>query len=227
MTLETWVTTLYSALLATWEKVVGFLPELIGAIIILIIGWVVASGLGKLVERLIFFLKIDNLLRQVGVEQFLTRGNIRLNAGHFFGQLVYWFFIVVFLLAASDILGFDELSIFLNSVLSYIPNVIVAALILLAALIVANFVRGLIRASVMGAKLHAAKALGTIAWWGVTIFGLLAALLQLGIVPQVINTLITGLVAMLALAGGLAFGLGGKDHANQWISRLKDEMSHR
>ena len=227
MTLETWVATLYSALLATWEKVVGFLPELIAAIIVLIIGWIVASGLGKLVERLIFVLKIDTLLRQVGAEQFLARGNIRLNAGHFFGQLVYWFFIVVFLLAASDILGFEELSIFLNSVLGYIPNVIVAALILLAALVVANFVRGLIRASVMGAKLHSAKALGTIAWWGVTIFGLLAALLQLGVVPQVINTLITGLVAMLALAGGLAFGLGGKDHANQWIGRLKDEMSHR
>src|SRR3989344_9341546 len=130
MTLETWVTTLYSALLATWEKVVGFLPELIAAIIVLIIGWIVASGLGKLVERLIFVLKIDTLLRQVGAEQFLARGNIRLNAGHFFGQLVYWFFIVVFLLAASDILGFASLSSFLKDVLNYIPKAIVAALIL-------------------------------------------------------------------------------------------------
>ena len=145
----------------------------------------------------------------------------------FLGQVVYWFFIVVFLLAASDILGFVSLSAFLKDVLSYIPSVIVAALILLAALVVANFLRDLIRASVMGARLHAAKSLGAIAWWGVTIFGFLTALTQLGVAVEVINTLITGLVAMLALAGGLAFGLGGKEHAAQWLSHLRDEMSHR
>ena len=227
MNVQTWVTTLADALNRTWVTVLGFLPELIGAIIVLIIGFIVASGLGRLVERLTFYLKLDNLLRQAGVEAFLSRGNTRLNSGHFLGQLVYWFFIVVFLLAASDILGFSALSGFLQDVLNYIPHVIVAVLILLAAFVVGNFVRGLIKASVMGAKLHSARALGTIAWWGVVIFGLLTALIQLGVAVQVINTLITGLVAMLALAGGLAFGLGGKEQASQWLARLKDEMTHR
>lgn len=204
----------------------GFLPELIGALIVIIIGLIVAAGLGRLVERIIFYLKIDSILRQAGIDGFLQRGGIRLNSGHFLGQLVYWFFIVVFVLAASDILGFTALSGFLNDVLNYLPNVVVAALIFLAAVVVANFARGLVRSSVMGARLHAAKTLGTLAWWSVVIFGFLTALTQLGVAVQVINTLITGLVAMLALAGGLAFGLGGKEHANQWLSRMKEEIGN-
>lgn len=227
MTIQNLVDTLARALQDLWAQVIGFLPNLVGAIIILIIGAIVATGLEKLVERIIYYLKLDALLRQLGVETYLERGNVKLNAGHFFGQIVYWFFMLVFFLAASDILHFTALSGFIKDVLNYIPNVIVAALILLAALVVAHFLRGLIRTSIMGARLHSAKTLGAIAWWGVVIFGFLTALTQLGVAVQIINTLITGLVAMLALAGGLAFGLGGKDHASQWLSRLRDELNHR
>ena len=227
MTVQGWIETLASSLRELWLKVTDFLPELIGALIVLIIGLIVAAGLGKLVERIIYYLRLDTLMKQAGLEAYLQRANIRLNAGHFLGQLVYWFFIVVFLLAASDILGFTALSTFLKDVLNYIPSVIVAALILLTSLVVANFLRGLIKASVMGAKLHAARTLGTIAWWGMVVFGFLTALVQLGVAVQIINTLITGLVAMLALAGGLAFGLGGRDHASQWLSKIKEEIDHR
>jgi hypothetical protein len=227
MSIQAWVDTLALSLQDVWFQVSGFLPELIGALIIVIVGIIVASGLAKLVERIVFHLKVDTVLRQVGLENYLERGSIHLNAGHFLGQLVYWFFIVVFLLAASDVLNFDALSGFLREILNYIPRVIVATVILLIAFVGANFVRGLVRASVMGARLHSAKTLGTVAWWGITIFGFLAALVQLGVAVQIINTLITGLIAMLALAGGLAFGLGGKEHANQWIARMKDEMGHR
>lgn len=227
MLVQTWVDTLAGSLGQLWGKVASFLPDLVGALIVLVIGLIVAAGLEKLVERVIYYLRLDSLLKQVGIEAFLSRGNIRLNAGHFLGQLVYWFFIIVFLVAASDILGFTALSAFLTDVLNYIPSVIVAALILLASFVVANFLRGLIRASVMGARLHAARTLGTIAWWGIVVFGFLTALVQLGVAVQIINTLITGLVAMLALAGGLAFGLGGKEHANAWLSKIKEELNHK
>ena len=227
MTVQNWFDILAGSLRDLWTQVAGFLPELIGAIVVLIVGMIVAAGLDRLVERIIYYLKLDILMRQVGLEAFLQRGNIKLNTGHFLGKLVYWFFIIVFFLAASDILGFTALSSFLKDVLNYIPSVIVAALILLVSFVVANFLKGLIRASVMGARLHAAKTLGQIAWWGVIVFGFLTALVQLGVAVQIINTLITGLVAMLALAGGLAFGLGGKDHANQWLSKMRDELNHR
>ncbi len=227
MTVQTWIDTLARSLQDLWLQVIGFLPNLIGAIIVIVIGAIVATGLERLVERVIYYLKLDTLLRQLGVESYLDRANVRLNAGHFLGQVVYWFFILVFLLAASDILNFTALSGFIQDVLNYIPNVIIAALILLASLVVAHFLRGLIRTSVMGARLHAAKTLGTIAWWGVVVFGFLTALTQLGVAVQIINTLITGLVAMLAIAGGLAFGLGGKEHASDWLTKMREELNHR
>jgi hypothetical protein len=227
MTIQTWVDTLAVSLQNMWLQVASFLPQLIGAIIILIIGLIVAAGLEKLIERIVYHAKVDSLLRQVGMEGFMQRAGMRLNAGYFLGQLVYWFFMVVFLLAASDILGFLSLSSFLKDVLNYMPRAIIAALILLASIVAANFVRGLVRSSIMGAKLHAGRTLGLVAWWGIVVFGFLTALVQLGVAVEVINTLITGLVAMLAIAGGLAFGLGGRDLAGQWLTRMRDEMNHR
>lgn len=227
MVIESWLNVLRASLQNLWLTVANFLPSLIGALVVFIIGLIVAAVLDRIVERLVYYLKLDALLRKLGLEQVLNRANMKLNSGHFLGKLVYWFFFVAFLLAASDILGFFTLSNFLRDVLNYVPNVLVAVLILLAALILANFLRGLVRASVMSANLHNAKALGAIAWWVVIIFGFLTALVQLGVAVSIINTLITGLIAMLALAGGLAFGLGGKDYASQMLQAVKDELDHK
>lgn len=205
-----------------WFGFVGVIGNIIGALVVLIIGLIVAAGLGTLVERIIVFIRLDKALTSLGLHEYFNRAGISLNSGRFFGKLVYWFFVVVFLLAASDILGFYSLSAFLKDTLMYVPNIIIAILILLAALVVANFLRKLIRVSVKGANLHAAKFLGTVTWWAVVIFGILTALTQLGIAVSIINSLITGFVAMLAIAGGLAFGLGGKDYAAHLIGKLRD-----
>ena len=126
------------------------------------------------------------------------------------------------MLAASDILGFYSLSNFLKEVLLYIPNVIVAVLIMLAAVVIANALRHVVRASVKGAQLHASNFLGSLTWWAMVVFGFLAALSQLGIATAIVNSIVTGFVAMLALAGGIAFGLGGKDYAASLVNRLRE-----
>ncbi|KKQ21321.1 hypothetical protein A2999_01280 [Candidatus Wolfebacteria bacterium RIFCSPLOWO2_01_FULL_38_11] len=213
-----------NSLLNVWGGVIGFLPFLIGALIVLIVGLIVAAGLGSLVERVINIAKVDNLLRRLGLETYFERAGIRVNAGKFFGALVYWFLVIVFILAAADILKLEGLSQFLRQVVSYIPQIIVAALIMLATVIVANALKSVVKASVMGAKLHASGFLAALAWYATVIFGFVAALIQLGIAPMLLNTLITGLVAMLALAGGIAFGLGGKDYASSLINRFKEKL---
>ena len=147
-----------------------------------------------------------------------------LNSGKFFGSLVYWFFVIVFVLAAADTVGLRGLSQFLGEVVAYIPNIIVAALIMLVTALVASALRTAVSSSVMSAKLHASKFLGTLVWWAVVVFGFISALIQLGIAPMLLNTLITGLVAMLALAGGIAFGLGGKDYAAYLLNKLKERV---
>ena len=227
MVIESWLNVLRASLQNLWLTVANFLPSLLGALVVLIVGLIVAAVLDRIVERMVYYLKLDALLRKLGLEQVVHRANMKLDSGHFLGRLVYWFFVLAFLLAASDILGFFTLSNFLRDVLTYVPNVLVAVLILLAALVLANFLRGLVRASVMSANLHNATGLGAVAWWVVVIFGFLTALVQLGVAVSIINTLITGLIAMMALAGGLAFGLGGKDYASEMLKSVKDELDHK
>jgi len=222
-----WVGIVVDSLQGLWLGTVDVLGSVIGAIIVLIIGLIVASGISAIVERVIHVLKLDSVLQKLGVEDHLERAGLKLDTSRFFGRIVYWFFVIVFLLAASDILGFFTLSSFLEQVLLYVPNVIVAALIMLAAIVVANFLRDLVSASVKGARLHAPSFVSAITWWAVVIFGFLAALSQLGVAVAIVNSLVTGFIAMIALAGGIAFGLGGKGVAEDVLEHLRGHVSDR
>lgn len=209
-----------------WTNVLSFLPTLIIAILVLLIGLIVASILGTVVEKIFEALKLDVLLSKLGLTPYFERAGLKLRGAYFLGQLVNWFFIIVFLLATSDMLGLYSFSSFLKDVLNYIPNIITAVLIMLAAVVIANFLRKIVSASVASAKLHASKFLGTLTWWAVVIFGILTALIQLNVAPSVINSLITGVIAMLALAGGLAFGLGGKSYAEHLLNKLREHTEN-
>ena len=223
-TLEQWLDVTVGSLQNLWSTVLNFLPALLGAIVILLIGLIVAAILERIVERIFFYLKIDDLFRKAEIDRYFERANIKLNVGHFMGKLVYWFVVIGFLLAASDILNFTAFSSFLQSVLNFIPNVAIATLIMLATLVAGHFLRSLVSTSVSGAGLHYSRALGMIAWWAVFLFGFIAALSELGINVAILNNLILGLIAMMALAGGLAFGLGGKDFASKFLANLGEHM---
>ena len=225
MALENWLTALMQSLLTAWDNfVIGYLPSVVGALLVLIIGLIVASGLKQLIIRLFEMAKFDNALLKLGIGEFAERAGLKVASGKLLGGLVYWFIMITFLLAVSDILKFTVFSEFIKQVLLYIPQVIIAVLIMLASVVVANFLRGAVIASVKSAKMHAPNFLGSLTWWSVVIFGFFAALAQLGIAVAIINTLITGLIAMLALAGGIAFGLGGRDTAEEILKGLKKDL---
>ena len=223
MVIQDWVSVIVGSLQDLWVSAIGVLGDIVGALIVLIVGLIVASGLGALVERVIAAIKLDKLLLSLGIEEYFERAGLSINSGKFLGRLVYWFLVVVFLLAATDILGLFTLSSFLRDVAGFIGrNVIGAVLIMLAAVVVGNFLRHVVKASVKSAKLHAASFLGSLTWWAIVIFGFFAALSQLGIAVSILNSIVTGFVAMLALAGGIAFGLGGKDYAMHLIGKLRE-----
>ena len=227
MVAQSWTEILLTSLQGVWIGVINFLPSFIGAFILIIVGLIIAAGLRALVERIINALKIDSLLKKVGLTPFFERASLQINSAKFFGLLVYWFLVVVFFLAVTDILGLYGVSLFLKDVISYFPNIIVAVLIMLVALVVANFLKSLVRASVASTKLHNPKFLASLAWWVIVVFGFLAALIQIGIAATILNTLITGLIAMLAIAGGIAFGLGGKDYAAYLIEKFRQNTEER
>lgn len=227
MLIETWSQALGQAFYNLWAGVVGFVPNLLAAIIIFVLGWVAASVIEKLVCQLFKVLKIDSALKSAGVEDALQRGGIRLDSGIFFGALVKWFIVVVFLMASLDVVGLTQVNDFLRQVVQYLPQVIVAALILLVAAIVANVAGKVVTSSAKTAGISSAGFLGGISRWAIWVFAIMTALVQLGIAGQLMLTLLQGLVYMLAIAGGLAFGLGGKDTAARYIERLREEISNK
>lgn len=227
MVVQNWTDVVVGSLQSLWLGFSNFVPNLIGAIVVLIIGLIVAAGLGTLIEKIFEGLHLDGFLEKLGVKPYFDRAGLHLRASYFLGRLVYWFVVIAFLLAVADSLGLYALSAFLTAVLNYVPNVIAAVLIMLAALVLANFLRRIVTASVLSARLTSAQFLGTVTWWAVVIFGLFAALTQLNIAAAIIQSIVTGFIAMLALAGGLAFGLGGKDYANHLLGRLRERTESR
>jgi len=218
---------LFDSLKQVWGSVIGFLPTFLAAVIVFIAGWIVAIFLGKLVNRLIKVAKLDDFLAKLGVERTLEKAKLKLDSGKFFEEVVKWFLIIVFLMAASDILGLTQITLFLNTIVLYIPNVVVAAIVILAAAIIAKFMYRLVKASADTAGLSFSSSVAAIVRWAIWIFGFIIALSQLGIAANLMQTLWIGIVAMLALAGGLAFGLGGKDLAAKILEKIREELSQK
>jgi len=223
MGLQLWGDVILMSLQQVWMSIVTFIPTLFGSLLIFFIGLVIAVTLGQLVEQIVRGLKIDNLLRKLDVEKTIERAGWKMDSAMFLGSLVKWFFIIVFLLAAANILGLSQVGDFLRDVLLYIPNVVIAALILIIAAVVSDVVQRLLHGSIMAMD-HRGTMVIPMVRWSIWIFALIAALLQLGVAVTLIQTLVTGLVAAIALATGLAFGLGGKDAAADFIVKMRSEM---
>ncbi len=226
MVLETWSEVLATSFQDLWLGIIAFLPKLLLSVIIFCIGWVIAVTLDKVIARFIRLFKVDKALESLGVGNYLEKGGFRLDAGAFVGALVKWFFIIVFLVAALEVLGLTQVNMFLGQIIAYLPNVIVAAIILVVAALVANAVQRFVVGSARGAGLPSSGLMGGIAKWAIWIFALLAALYQLGIAGPFVSTLFTGFVAMIVIAGGLAFGLGGRDAASRYIEKLREDISN-
>ncbi len=206
-----------------WHNIVDFLPTLILAIIVLVIGLLIASMLGSLITKITKGLKVDKLLNTVGLADKLKEADVKISLSGLFGWIVKWFIIIAVLLTVANMLSLDAVSDFLKEVLLYIPNVLVAVVILTIGLVVGNFTAELVEKSVrMSDFINNAsiQTLKSITKWVIVLFAVMAALSQLGIAPQLIQIFFTGVVMMFALAGGLAFGLAGRDKAKEIIERM-------
>lgn len=227
MIISTWSEVLSLSFKNLWLGVVGFVPNLVVAIIIVLLGWGIGVLFGRVVSQIIKAIKIDEALRRAGVENFLNKGGINLNSGAFLGGLVRWFVILVFLIAAFDVLQLSQVTAFLRDILNYLPQVIVAVLILIAAGLVADAMKKLVLSSAMTAEVSSAGFLGTVTKWVIWIFAILVALSQLGIAAGFVQTIFTGLVVALSLGLGLAFGLGGQEAASRAVEKMSKEISSK
>jgi small-conductance mechanosensitive channel len=226
MVFTTWADVLNQSFQSLFYGLVAFIPNLVVALVIFIVGWIIGAGLGRIVTQVVNSLRIDQALKQAGVDRVLSRAGFELSSGRFLGWLVEWFFIIVFLVAALDVLHLSTVNMFLSEVvLGYLPQVIVAVMILLVAAVLAEAADRVVAGSAKAAQLHAAGFLGKVARYAIWIFAILAALNQLGIAPQLVQILWTGIVIAVALAVGLSFGLGGQAAAAKYLDHLQREIS--
>lgn len=219
-----WYTITIDALVNLWQGFLSFIPNLIGALIVLLIGWLIAVGIGKLVTEIFKRLGLNKIFEKGTWKEALEKAEFKVDASGFIGAICKWILFIVFLLAAVEILGMIQFADFLSKVVGYLPNVVVAALIFVVAVIIADIVEKIVRAGVERAKVGYGSVAGAIVRWSIWIFAVLAILLQLKIAVELILTLFTGLVAMMAIAGGLAFGLGGKDVAAGILENLRKKL---
>ena len=209
-------------------EIIAFLPKLVLAIVIFIAGWIVGSVLGDVVSKVVKAIKIDKVLENAGAKDLLNKAGFNLNSGAFLGGIVKWFVVIGFLVAALDVFNLQAVNMLLTSIVTeFIPNIAIASLILIVGAILADFVQKLMSGAAKAVDSSSAGLVGGIARWAIWTFTIIAALMQLNIANQILSTLVTGLMAMLALAGGLAFGLGGKDAAARYIEKLRGDISSR
>lgn len=225
MVFTTWADVLSQSFQSLFYGLVTFIPNLVVAIVIFVVGWLVGVGLGRVVTQIVNSLRVDQALRSTGIESVLSRAGFELSSGKFLGFLVEWFFIIVFLVAALDVLHLTTVNLFISEiVLGYLPQVIVAVLILLVAAVVADAAERIVIGSAKAASIRSAGFLGKVARYAIWIFAFLAALAQLNVATAFVQTLFTGIVIAVSLALGLAFGLGGQASAARYLDRLQSEI---
>ena len=226
MFIQQWGDVLTSSLQGLWLGFIGFVPKLIFAILIFIIGWAIGVVVSRALAQVINALKVNTLFEKIGAKTVLDRAGFKMDIGKFIGEVAKWFIVLVFLMASLDVLGLNQVNLFLREVvLGYLPRVFVAALLLVIATLLSDGVRKFVEGSARAMGVGSARMAGAIAKWAIWIFVVIIVLSELGIAPAFMQILFTGIVAMLALAGGLAFGLGGKEAASKVIDRAKNSVS--
>lgn len=222
--IEDWYTITYISLQELWQGFLKFTPKIIGALIAVIIGWFVAIAVGKLATEVLRRIKFDKLFEKGVWKDALSKAKWKVDPSGFIGAIVKWVIFIVFLKAAVEILGLREFAIFMGDIVKWLPNLIVAAAIFVVAVIVADYLPKIIRAAAESVKIKYSYFIEKVVKAAIWIFALLAILIQLGIAEELFMTLFTGFVAFLVIAGGLAFGLGGKDVAADFLHDLKKKV---
>ena len=227
MDYQTYQVTIVDSLNGLYHTVVGYLPNLLAVIIVLIVGWLVGMFLSSVVHKLLDMIKIDHLANQLGLDNLSDKVGKKLSLATLGGWLVKWFFFLASFIAAADILHLNAVSAFLynqdGGLLAYAGNVIVAMAVLLLGILAANFFSGIVSAAVTASGLHKGNLLASITKWAIITFTVLTVLSKLG-VGDYLHDLYRAIIAMLAIAGGLAFGLGGKDEAKKILDRIDENL---
>ncbi len=208
-------------------RIMAYLPVLLGALVILIVGWIIAKSIRGIINWLLKVVRFDMLADKAGISEVLRKGDLKVSAREVVSGIVYWLIIIMVLVMAVDALGLPKASDVLASLFAYVPNVIAALLVLVVAMFLANFVSGIVRTAAGNANVPKPEILAGVSRWAIIIFAVTIALEQLGIAPLLVSATFNIILGGIVLALALAFGLGGKDAAANYLEGLKQKRSER
>ncbi|HYK84353.1 MAG TPA: hypothetical protein VEV19_03235 [Ktedonobacteraceae bacterium] len=208
-----------SALGHALDILLVFVPLLLGFLVILLVGYLIATAVSKAVVFLLRKVGFDRFSQRIGLTRMEQRMGVKLDPAGVLGKVVFWFLFLIFLVPATNALGLTSVSGILNTLIAYIPNVFVAILVLFLGTLGATFVADIVRGATASTNIGNPNIFANIARWAIIGFASLIALEQLQIAPALINELFAAVVGGAAIAFGLAFGLGGQDSARRWLSR--------
>jgi len=220
-----WGTSIITSFTNAMALVFAFIPKLLGFLVILLVGWIIAGLLEKGVTWLLRKFGFDRIADRIGLTGLQQQMGLKMDAAGLLGKIVFWFVFLIFLVPAVDALGLTAISTLLGQVIGYIPNVFVALVVLFLGTLAATVVADLVRGATAKTGVGNPNIFANIARYAILGFVALIALEQLQIAPALIQILFTAIVGALALAFGLAFGLGGRESAQRWLARGEDGLS--
>ncbi len=219
--LQEWWNLTTDAVVASLKDVANYVPEVVGALVVILVGVLVAWAIKTVVVKGLRFVKVKPYTDAIGLNKvFKTKEDLV----ELLGDLVKWVIVIIFLVPALNILGLADVNDLVKSVVAYLPQVIVAVVILMVGAVLADLASRAVEATAQTIGAKTAAMVADVTRWAVMVFAILIALDQLGIASGIINTLVTGLVALIAIAGGLAFGLGGQDAAKDFVERMRKNL---
>lgn len=204
-------------------KITVFLPKFLGAIIIFVIGLLIAKLINLSIGKFLRLIRFDTAAEKTGIREFLNKGHILKNPSEIIGSLAYWFIMILVIIASLDALGLPIVSDILNDIFLYIPNVVAAIIVMILGIMFANLLSAIVRTAASNAGLASSDGLGKLALVAVIYFSCAVALIQLGIGKEIVASAFALVFGAAALALALAFGLGGKDVAAQYLKKWLEE----
>ena len=222
-----WGTLIVDPVREMLTRILAYLPVLLGALLILIVGWIVAKMIKWAVDAVLKTIRFDALADKAGISEVLRKGDLKTTPREMFSGLVYWLVIIMVLVMVVNALGLPKASDILSRLFAYVPQVIAALFVLVVAMFLANFVSGIVRIAAANAKLPKPELLAGICRWAIIIFAATIALSQLGIAPLLVTTTFNIILGGVVLGLALAFGLGGKVTAAGYLDELKKSRGQK
>ena len=208
-------------------RAAAFLPTLIGILVILVIGWIVAAVLKNVIVKLLKIIQFDTASEKSGLSDVLRKGGIKNTLSELIGGLIYWTVMLLVFMAALNALGMTVVASLLDKVIFYIPNVIAAIFIITLGIFFASVIGSIVMTASMNAGIKQSKLLSQVTQTVIVIFAAITTLEQLNIATAILSTTVTILLGAIGLAVAIAVGLGSKDIAGKLMQELLDNLKRK